>query len=167
MEIVTNKAEILSLIKYERAKLEDALVKIPEDKLTASGVESTWSVKDILAHIAAWERLMVGWVEASLRGETPDRPAPGESWDDLDGMNERLYQAHKDQHLRQVLADFEDSYKSTLDSVERLSEEELLDSGRFAWRRGDPMWRMVAANTWWHYKEHRETIERWLGSGEA
>jgi hypothetical protein len=24
------------------------------------------------------------------------------------------------------------------------------------------MWHMVAANTWWHYKEHGEAIRGWL-----
>jgi len=162
MENVTSKAEILTHIKVERQKLERVLANIPEGSLTVSGVESAWSVKDILAHIASWERLMVSWLEASLRGEIPDRPAPGESWENLDGMNERLYQAHKDQPFVQVIKEFEDSYQAALQNAELLSEEDLFDAGRFAWRQGDPMWRMVAANTWWHYKEHRETIERWL-----
>jgi hypothetical protein len=46
--------------------------------------------------------------------------------------------------------------------VNALSEAELTDPQHFAWREGDPLWHMVAANTWWHYKEHRETISAWL-----
>jgi len=164
MEKITNKREIITQIRDERAKLEHTLRAIPESELAVSGVESDWSVKDILSHIAAWERLMVSWVEASLRGEVPDRPAPDETWDDLDGLNEKLYQTHKNQSLSQVFKEFEDSYQASLKSVEALSEEDLFEAERFAWRKGDPLWHMVAGNTFWHYKEHRETMETWLST---
>ena len=31
-----------------------------------------------------------------------------------------------------------------------VTEDDLIDPQRFAWRKGDPMWHMVAANTWEH-----------------
>ena len=38
----------------------------------------------------------------------------------------------------------------------------LFDAEHFAWREGRPLWFMVAANTYWHYAEHREHLEQWL-----
>ena len=61
-----------------------------------------------------------------------------------------------------VLAGFQNSFQKTLKAVQALTEQDLIDPQRFEWREGDPLWHMVAANTWWHYKEHRETISRWL-----
>jgi len=173
MEEATSKAQILDHIKDERAKLEGILKNIPLGKMTlpfagasfadaSFAGDSDWSVKDTLAHLTAWEQLMLGWMRASERGETPDRPAPGESWDDLDGLNDKLHQAHKDSPLNEVLAGFHASYQQVLEMLNGLSEGDLFDPQRYAWRRGDPLWHMVAANTWWHYKEHRETIAAWL-----
>ncbi len=164
METVTSKVAILESIQDERAKLEETLASIPEDRLTIPVAEIGWSVKDILAHLTAWEQLLLGWVQASERGETPDRPAPGKSWDDLDALNEELHQAHKDRPLAEVLEGFHSSYQQVIELVTGMSEADLLDPQRYAWRRGDPMWHMVAANTWWHYKEHRESIAAWLES---
>ena len=81
MEEPTTKSQILTAIQAERLALETLLAKIPPAQMTLPDLHEGWSVKDILAHITAWEELMQGWVQISLRGETPDRPAPGESWE--------------------------------------------------------------------------------------
>lgn len=64
-----------------------------------------------------------------------------------------------------MLADFQDSYQQSLKAVEALSEEDLTDPNRFDWREGEPLWVMVAANTFWHYKEHGESIHAWREKG--
>jgi len=115
-----------------------------------------WSVKDTLAHIAAWEQLMVGWVEQSLRGEVPQRPVTGDDW--VDQLNARLYAESVEKSLAEVQEDFAASYRQTLALVERVDEDDLFDPERFRWRDGSPLWQMVAANTNWHYQDHREAI---------
>ncbi len=162
----SSKSEILELIQGERAALENVLEQLSDEQMTRPGLEDDRSVKDILAHITDWERRMVGWIEESLRGETPQRPAPGMDWDDLDGLNEQIYLANKDKPLSAVLSDSRAAHQQSLKTVEALSEEDLLDPQRFTWRKGDPMWHMVAANTWWHYKEHSQQIRDWLTKAE-
>lgn len=162
MDEQMTKREILASIRSEREGLEATLGRLSEAQMTQPGVESDWTVKDILAHIVDWEGRMVQWVEESLRGEVPERPAPGMTWDDLDRLNEQTYLANKDRALDDVLAEFHASYQRALRTAEAATEADLIEPERFAWRQGDPMWHMVAANTWWHYKEHRETIENWL-----
>jgi hypothetical protein len=156
------KAKILTLIQTERHVLESVLVKLDEEQMTRPGFENNWSVKDIMAHITDWERRMVSWIEESLRGEVPQRPAPGMAWDDLDRLNEQTYELNKGRALSDVLADFHRSHEQVWQAVESMTEEDLVDPQRFAWREGDPMWHMVAANTWEHYREHKEPIENWL-----
>ncbi|MFH2039921.1 MAG: ClbS/DfsB family four-helix bundle protein, partial [Chloroflexota bacterium] len=87
---------------------------------------------------------------------------PGMTWDDLDKLNEQTYLANKDRLLDEVLTASAESYSRVLDAIQNLSDEDLFDGSRFAWREGDPLWHMVAANTWWHYREHRQQVETWL-----
>jgi len=162
----STKSEILELMRSERASLENVLEQLNEEQMTRPGLENDWSVKDILAHITDWERRMVGWLEESLRGEVPQRPAPGMTWDDLDSLNEQTYLSNKNRPLSEVLAESRASYQNAVKTVEALGEEDLLDPQRFAWREGDPMWRMVAANTGEHYKEHGQQISDWLKKAE-
>ena len=87
---------------------------------------------------------------------------PGMTWEDIDKWNEQTYQKHRQRDLDEVLAVFKLSYPQALSAVQDISEEDLIDPNRFAWRDGRPLWVMVAANTSWHYKEHEETITTWL-----
>jgi len=84
MKEAPSKQEMLDLISSEWEALGAVIDLMDRETMSQAGAESTWSVKDIMAHISAWEKLMIRWLEESLRGETPQRPAPGESWDDLD-----------------------------------------------------------------------------------
>jgi hypothetical protein len=162
MEEPMTKQTVLENILREREALEKTLAGLTDDQMTQPGVESDWSVKDILAHITDWEQRMVRWIEQSELGEIPERPAPGMTWNDLDRLNEQTYLFHKDEPLDEVLSDFYTSYQQSLKTVKDMPEEDLIEPQRFEWREGDPMWHMVAANTWWHYNEHNETIQNWL-----
>jgi pimeloyl-ACP methyl ester carboxylesterase len=162
MDEQMTKPEILGRIHSERETLTEALKRGSAQQMTEPGVENQWSIKDILAHISAWESRMVQWTEESLRGEVPQRPASGMTWDDLDRLNEQIYQLNKDKPLEEVWAEFQRSHQEALEAVEALTESDLTDPQRFAWREGDPLWHMIAANTWWHYQEHGEAIQAWL-----
>lgn len=157
-----SKQAILELIRDERSRLEAAVGKLSEAQMVAPGLDGERSVKDILAHISAWELMMVQWLKETYAGLTPERPAPGMTWDDLDQLNERIYLDNQDRSLGEVMARSESAHSHAVQAVQEMTDGDLFDGTRFAWRNGDPMWHMVAANTWWHYKEHSEQIEAWL-----
>lgn len=160
MEPPANREELLQQIREERAALERVLAEVPAEKMIAPVLEGGWSVKDVLAHIAAWEGLMTGWVEESLRGGAPERPVTGDDW--VDQLNAQLYEQHRETPLAEVQALFASSYERAYETASRLTEEELFDPNYFAWREGRPMYGLIGGNTCWHYPEHREMIERML-----
>jgi len=166
MKEIASKQDMLDLIHNEWQALKAVLDQVGPERMVRPGVESSWSVKDILAHISAWEKLMIQWLEETLRGETPQRPSPGESWDDLDIFNEQLYQNNKDKKRDDVLQEFAEVHQKAVKIVEAMKESDLFDPDRFAWREGDPIWHLVAGNTWMHYKEHREVISSWIESSD-
>ena len=160
------RSKLYSEITAEREALETTLGKLSEAYMTAATLESGWSVKDILAHIVDWERRMATWIEESLGGDGPDL-SPDWSSDALDQLNEQIYQVNKDRPLQEVMSDFEESYQQSWQAVERLSDQDLLDAKRFAWREGHPMWILIQENMSAHYREHHEMIERWLKDRSA
>ncbi|MBN1217468.1 MAG: ClbS/DfsB family four-helix bundle protein [Anaerolineae bacterium] len=161
MDESITKTKIFESIQQEREALQVVLDQLTVEQMTQPGVEGDWSVKDILAHISTWEQKMVQWLEESLRGK--ELPAPyGVADDQVNEINQQIYLANKNRSLAEILAEFEASYQQALQTVESLTEDDLVDPHRFAWRRGEPMWHLVAANTWWHYREHRESISNWL-----
>jgi hypothetical protein len=159
-----DKEQVLKRILAEREALDAALGRLAPDQWTLPGLEAQRSVKDIMCHVAAWERLMVRWLEDSLQGTAPDRPAPGMPWEDLDAINERIYEENKDRSLEDVKDDSRRAFAEALESAGHLTDDDLFRADRFAWRNGDPMWHMVAANTWMHYREHRQEVTAWVSS---
>lgn len=152
-----SKSELLNQIQAARAALEETLVQVEENQMLQPELENGWSVKDILAHIAGWEKRMVTWITQTLAGEIPQLP---QNDDEVNRLNEQSYQENRGRPLSEVLAEFRQTYSQALRLVEGLDEQDLADPDRFAYRKGRPMWIMVAANTYWHYAEHRESIQR-------
>ena len=161
------KPKLLANIRAQRERFEAMLAEVDEALMTQPGVVGEWSVKDILAHIAVWEGRMVGWLEQILRGEVPEALAPGQTWDNLDQLNEQTYLENRDRPLEEVLAEFEASFRRAWDGVEAVPEDALLDPDRYPWREGEPVWHIVAANTFWHYPEHGASIRAWLQGLES
>ncbi|MGH9174345.1 MAG: DinB family protein, partial [Vicinamibacterales bacterium] len=48
------------------ATLIEAIEGIPDARLTAAGAIGTWSVKDVLGHVAYWDGQAIGDVERAL-----------------------------------------------------------------------------------------------------
>jgi len=149
--------ELLHQVRIERSRLDETLAHLTPTQMLLPGVDGAWSVKDVLAHISTWERWMIRWTNSLLRGEKPDTPEP---WD-VERMNAGTFARVKDIPLAGVLEEFRQSYWDSLTLAESLSEEQLQTSYTDTWPMG-PLWTGIAANTNWHYREHRTDIQKWL-----
>jgi hypothetical protein len=159
-----DKAAVLENIQKEHANLESILAPLSDEQICEATLEGKRSVKDILAHITAWERLCTGWLACALRGETP---APetlnlGATEEDVDRFNEQTFLENKDRSLPDVLADSRASYQQFLEKVQALSEEDLTEPHKFSWAEGRSLVPFIAANSYDHYQEHAEQIRKWL-----
>jgi hypothetical protein len=85
---VETKNELLSAIAADRARLEAVTAPLPGRELTTPGREG-WSVKDHLAHIAAWERMIVAHLrdgsDHDVVGMTPERTSRRRSTSSMSG----------------------------------------------------------------------------------
>ena len=152
---------LLVEIQKGRIELEKSLLGFTEQQMFIPGVEPGWSLKDLVLHIIAWEKLMCGWVEDIRDGHTPDRPPPGETWGDLDGFNQRIYMENQDIPLETCREMLRNSLQKVLSQISQTPEKELFDGSVFEWTRGEPLWYLVAANTFWHYEEHINSVIAW------
>src|SRR6266545_8341315 len=83
------KAALLDAMAAGRAGWDDLLVAVGSSRMDQARVVGAWSVRDVVAHVAAYER----WVAAMLLADLRGRPAtPRELYDrddapppDLDG----------------------------------------------------------------------------------
>jgi hypothetical protein len=161
-----SKTELLDKIVEERRLFFQPLDVIGRDvsiyQAESPILQNGWSIKDTIAHITEWELSMIRCLKTSLRGEVPNQ-IPYELPDDEVGqINAAYYRRNKRKPLGQVIDESQDSYLLILDTIQRVSEEDLFDPHRFGWLAGKPFWPIVATNTCWHYEQHRTIFENAL-----
>jgi len=132
MPPVKSKNLMVGKLRTERRRLEQNIAGLSPEEMVQPGVVGEWSVKDVLAHLADWEAHMPVWIATARRGEPVETPEPGLTWKQLDVLNQRVYEAHRDQPLDDVLAYFRDTHRRFMDMVENMPEEEMLIRGRYA-----------------------------------
>lgn len=165
MDNIPSKEDHLKLVTDERHLLEETINALSTRARTAQGViEAGWSVKDIMAHLTAWEQMFLGWYRASLRGEMPETPAPGYTFGakSLNLLNDSIYRANRRRSLADVQRDFDRSYREVLQTLDAMTEDELNTPARYAWVGKHTVGDSLAANTWKHYRWARGLIAKWV-----
>jgi hypothetical protein len=157
-----DKEGILDHIQSERRRLEKNLSDLSDQEMLETGVVGDWSVKDLLAHLVDWEQRFLDWYQAGLRGDVIQIPAPGISWRELNKLNQLIFEAHKDQPLDEIKADFHASYQQILQTVQAIPEEDFFTVGRFAWTRESNLAAYILANTANHYRWAKDQIRAWV-----
>jgi hypothetical protein len=152
------KAKLIDLAQAERQRFMELIQPLSQGQMLQPGVQGVWSVKDIAAHLVAWEERMVLWLNQAARGETP---APFDL-STIDQMNEQTYQERKDWPLAHVMADLQRVSVRSAECIRAVSDEDLLTPKRLAWLGQEPLWWLVAANTFWHYPSHAKAVRTWL-----
>ncbi len=158
------RAELLHQIDLERRKLEKTLGLLDPAAMDRHGVVGSWSVKDLLAHLAAWEGFFLDWYRAGVRGETPQLPAPGFTWKQMHQLNEQVFQEHRLQSLEDVQDWFDLSFDEIRQVVEAIPEKDLFEPGRYPWQGKHPLAGFIKANTCNHYRWANTKIRDWLKS---
>jgi hypothetical protein len=154
-----DKPALLAIIQASYDQFEALLATLSEEQMTLPGVNGSWSVKDNLAHLSAWQSYQAARMEEVPDGVEPPGLAPG--LEDEDEINAYLYQQQKDRQLADVLAEFRASYQRVLAATQALSWEALNEP--FPWYDNDvPVGAYTLGNTAGHYATHQEIIQRWL-----
>lgn len=111
----------------------------------------TWSVKDILVHIAAWLREGTRGLESLARGE--QGMADSLDDDDVDGQNARFVEEWRDASVQEVQTELHLAKNVFARALRALPEE------RFA--EGQEARRIVCGEGIDHFSEHSKQIWKW------
>jgi len=149
----TTKDGLLNEAAREYKALHETLHGLNEEHMTEVWL-GTWSVRDIVAHIAGWHQEMSPALERLARGE---RPVPeGVSYDDVDGWNDRFARARRTTPVADVLLELDRTHEHFMKAADAVPAE------RF--QPGKTAWKIVDGNSAHHYREHAEQIRSWRAS---
>jgi hypothetical protein len=98
-----NKSEYLSWLQEEYQRWEALLERVNPTEMDQLGVNSQWSLKDLVAHLTGWNRRLVANVQAILRHQPePSPPWPVHLQTD-DEINAWIYESNHEHSARQIL----------------------------------------------------------------
>ena len=152
---------LFGMLVANYARFASILARISENKMLEPLDGDTQSGKDIVAHVAAWQRRLLNWFRVVRQGGIPHSPEPGMTWEDMDQLNEQTALRNKHRSLEEVMAEFHASFQEFLSLVQSFSEEVLNTAYPFAWGELDqgegsrPLWVSALASPGYaHYQDH-------------
>jgi hypothetical protein len=157
-----NKAQFLAELHAENDQFEALLTAIGAERMTQPIAPDQWSIKDIVAHLAAWRRRTVQRLRAAAGGAAlPPPPWPAhltESETDEE-INAWLHAQTVEAPVEDILAASRQVFDDLATAAAALPEEGLFEPGRFDWLGGEPL---TAKALFGHFhEEHEADMRRW------
>jgi len=119
-------APVLDAVRENRARFEAFCRSLDEGELDRPVPESTWLVRDFIAHLDTFDVVMTHWlqdvargVEAALGGATPDNP-----WD-VDAFNDTQVLTRRTWPIDQVLIEAAQNRVKVIEAIESLAGPQL------------------------------------------
>jgi hypothetical protein len=161
------KEHILAALREQFDRWEELLASLSEEHITAPHFDLDWSVKDVLAHLWAWQQISISRMEAGVRDREPAYPQwileIGEGWeDDSDRVNALTFETNHEKPWLEIYQSWQIGFLRFLELGEMISERDLLDGDRYPWLKGYSLAFILVAS-YDHHQEHLEKLLVWLG----
>jgi hypothetical protein len=161
-----DKTQHITALREEFQQWQTLLASMTTEQIHAPIRPSTWTTRDVMAHLWAWQRISIARLTAALSASEPIFPDWPQAWhpdseDDVLQINEWFYATYRDKLWPQVYADWYTGFQRLIDLAQRLPEPDLLEPGRYAWL-GDAPLMLVLRGSFNHHAEHRGWLLEWL-----
>jgi hypothetical protein len=167
---MNDKQDVLKRARAEFEHWEQLLARLSESQIVAKELAGGWSIKDVIAHLKAWQELSMMRLEAGQYGKEPVRPNWPEHLDlvtesNVDETNAWIYATHHDLPWSSVFSVWRYGYLRFLALGEAIPENMLLKKKRYDWIEGYSLADSLI-NSAEHHREHREILLEWLADNE-
>lgn len=163
---MSDKQSTLTALRQEFNRWEALLASLSEEQITAPQLPENWAIKDVVAHLRAWQQRSIARLDAALQGRPPEYPAwPAQFDPEAEGqphdLNAWLYATYRDQPWPSVHRDWREGFRRFLELAETIPEKDLLDPGKYNWLEGYPLL-AVLQGSYEHHREHAEYLEPYV-----
>lgn len=146
-----NKQKLLEKLDKAWTEFQDSYAGLPEPQMTEPGVTGDWSVKEIIAHVSAWEEEALKYLPLILGGGRPPRYST--MYGGIDAFNVQMTERKRELSLAEIMQEAETTHRKLVETIQDVSEEQFARETRFR--------RRVRLDTYGHYLAHAEAIREW------
>ncbi|HSL42026.1 MAG TPA: ClbS/DfsB family four-helix bundle protein [Anaerolineales bacterium] len=155
------KEHILAALREQFESWEQLLANLSEEQLIAPQFDLGWSIKDVIAHLWAWQQISIARMEGGANDREPEYPRwivdSIENWEnDADGVNALTFERNSQKAWSDIYQNWKNGFLRFLELGHKISERELLDGDRFPWLNGYNLTFILIAS----YEHHQEHFEK-------
>lgn len=142
------KSKLLQLLENSYAEEVNFIANLTDEERLKLGASEHWEIKDDIVHIAAWKNTMSQRFMAAMGKQDP--PA----YDDLDAVNEEIFQRYREEGWDFVERFHEQAYRQLVEQIELIADDSLVDAERFGWLDGRSLWNRTVYTAYFHPSWH-------------
>ncbi|MFW9870611.1 MAG: DinB family protein [Candidatus Thorarchaeota archaeon] len=142
--------ETIHFFRDDHQKLKDVLSKLTEFQMNTDKVQGSWTVKDIIAHISAWNWEIITQAERVLSGIKPWYTDKTEA-----EFNKEAVKTRESWSVEKIISEWYESFTNLISKLERFSEEEWNFELDEEWPEGGK----VSVSSIFGYRYHGEGHE--------
>lgn len=160
------KAHILAALAEQFDSWEKLLASLSEHQIISPQFDFDWSIKDVMAHLWAWQQISIARMEGGLQDREPALPKwiveSIENWEeDSDRVNALTFETQHNKPWSEIYQNWKNGFLRFLELGEKISERDLLDGDRYPWLKGYSLAFILLAS-YDHHQEHLEKLADWL-----
>lgn len=160
------KEHILAAMREQFNSWEELLVSLSEEQIIVPNFDFDWSIKNVMAHLWAWQQISIARMEAGAQNREPEFPKwvvdIGNDWEEnADRVNALTYETNHNKSWTEIHQNWRNGFLRFLELGDKISERDLLDTGRYPWLKGYSLAFILVAS-YDHHQEHIEKLLNWL-----
>jgi hypothetical protein len=162
-----SKTELLERMRAGREEWDALIAQIPDSARIEPALAGGWSVKDLIAHVAAIENWAAAQIRAANEGRAPtdrelygveEMPPDPEGWD-LDRENAEIYARYKETPLADVMTFSGQAFADLVAAIEAVSDEDIARTGAQAWTGDSSLLDIIPGQSYAHYEQHADELK--------
>lgn len=154
------KGEVIRQYNQDGQLFLETLKKIPPGSINDKFLND-WGLKEITAHIAAWNLETINGIEMVLEGKIP--------WffddeEQIDSYNSKEVKSRESATLEENLREIEITHQRLITFLEKIPDDSFHQGFGRVWKTQDVTPSLVCSYR--HYLHHTKDILEWLGQTE-
>jgi len=160
------KEHILAALREQFNNWEVLLASLSAEQIITPHFDFDWSIKDVVAHLWAWQQISIARLEGGLQDQEPKFPTwivnSVEDWENnADEVNAVTFERKHNKLWTEIHQNWRDGFLRFLEVGDSISERNLLDGDRYPWLKGYSLAFILVAS-YDHHQEHLEKLTDWL-----
>ena len=145
-----NQEETIQFFKNDHQKLQSVISKLSQEQMITEKVQGNWTVKDILAHISAWN-----WELITQANLVLSRTKPWYTYTTEAEFNKKALKIREQWTLEIILSEWRESFNALISRMKGFSDEEWTFALNEEWPEGGK----VTVSSIFGYRYHGEGHE--------